>query len=106
MKDVMRNYCVNVLLGKPRRTFSTLCGLCRCSKTLWLTDRAPLYARLMGVKVLTPPMTDASLENELWRIAEQYEGKILTLIPADPKMKDFAEKNKDRLEQSYRMNIK
>ncbi len=107
MKDVMRSYCVSVLLGKPRgRTFFILLGLCKRTRTLWLTCRAPFYARLMGIKVLTPPMDNASLRRELWHIAEQYEGKMLTLIPATEDMKSFVIKNRDQLEQNYRIRSK
>jgi hypothetical protein len=106
MKDVMRSYCVSVLLGTPNRhTFSILLGLCRRSKLLWLTDRAPLYARLMGVTVLSPPTDSASILRELWLIAEQHEGKMLTLLPATENMTNFVEKNKEQLEQNYRFAV-
>ena len=105
MKEVMRSYCITVLLGKPpKHIFSVLFGLCKRSCVLWLTHRAPLYAKLMGVRVLNVPMDSASLLRELWHIAEQYEGKMLTLLPVTEDMKALVRKNKDQLEQSYRIH--
>ena len=57
MKEVMRSYCITVLLGKPpRHTFAVLLKARKRSSVLWLTDRAPLYAKLMGVSVLKLPV--------------------------------------------------
>ena len=106
MKEVMRHYCVNVLLGRPpKHTFAALLGLCRRSTPLWLTDRAPFYARFMGITVLSPPMDHASVLRELMRISEQYEGKMLTLLPATQDMKNFVSKNKELLEPNYRFAV-
>ena len=104
MKEVMRSYCITVLLGNPpRHTFAVLLKARKRASVLWLTDRAPLYAKLMGVAALKLPVGSTSLERELCHIAEQYEGKMLTLLPVTEGMKNFIKENRGLLEQSYRI---
>ena len=106
MKEVMRSYCITVLLGNPpRHTFAVLLKARKRASVLWLTDRAPLYAKLMGVAALKLPPDNASLRRELCHIAEQYEGKMLTLRPTTEDMKRFIEENTGLLEQSYRIHL-
>lgn len=107
MRDVMRSYCVFVLLDKPTgKLFRTLVHFCRHSKTIWLTPRAPFWAKLIGVDVRPAPSEEDLLLWELERLSESLENKMLTLVSLSQGAHDFVLKNKASLEVSYRLERK
>ena len=107
MKAVIRSYCVFVLLGKPpKRPFCTLARFCFGARTVWLAPRAPFWARFLGVTPRPLPKDETLLLWELERLAAEYEGKMLTLVPLSAEAKHFAKKNKSMLEASYRTERK
>ncbi len=107
MKDVIRSYCIFVLLDKPiKNSFRTLVRFCRRGKTIWLTPRVPLWARLLGASPRPLPTDKTLLLWELNRLSETFEGKLLTLVPLSQNARCFVEKNHARLEISYRLERK
>lgn len=104
MKDVIRSYCVFVLLDKPtKQPLRTLARYCLRTRTVWLSPRVPLWARLLGVSPRPLPKDEALILWELERLSEGLEGKILTLVPLSQNARLFIEKNRAFLETSYRL---
>ena len=107
MKAVGRSYCIFVLLGKPsQRPFRTLARFCFGACTVWLTARVPFWARLLGVMHRPLPKEEDLLLWELERLAAEYEGKMLTLVPLSHEAKQFVKNNRSILETSYRTERK
>ena len=107
MKDVIRSYCVFVLLGQPtKHAFFTLARFFLRARTVWLAPRVPLWARLVGISPRPLPKDEDLRRSELERLAEGLEGKILTLVPLSNETRLFVEKNQASLEVSYRMERK
>ena len=104
MKEVIRSYCVFVLLGMPKKGgFRLLVHCCRRARTVLYAERLPLAARLTDATLrLLPPNDDAKLW-ELSALAEKYEGKFLTLIPATKHTRAFTAKYRTVLEEQYRI---
>ena len=103
MKDVIRSYCVFVLLGKPKqKSLRTAARFALRARAIWLTPRIPLLARLLGIAQRPLPTDESLLLTELERLAEELEGKILTLVPLSSEARRFAEKHQASLEVSYR----
>ncbi len=104
MKAVMRSYCVFVLLDSPRKpSFYTLFRLRLRGKLMWFTPRATFWARLLGIWVRPLPKSDGLLLWELQRLSDEWENKMLTLLPLSQKALHFTQKNKELLEISYRL---
>ncbi len=107
MKDVIRSYCVFVLLGRPKdKPIRTVARYCLRARAIWLTPRSSFFARLLGVTPRPLPEDESLLLWELERLAAEYEGKMLTLIPLSTKAKHFVKKNRAILEASYRTERK
>ena len=104
MKAVMRSYCVSVLLDSPQKpSFSSLFRLYLRGKLVWFTPRAPFWAKpLRGVRIKPLPKNDELLLWELSRLPDEWENKMLTLIPLTARALDFIHKNRNDLEISYR----
>ena len=103
MKAVMRSYCISVLLDSPPKpSFSTLFRLYLRGKLVWFTPRAPFWAKPLGVQIKPLPTTDGLLLWELSRLPDEWENKMLTLIPLTEKALDFISQNRNDLEISYR----
>lgn len=104
MRNVLRSYCVFVLLGEPKKnSFRTLIRFCRRAKLLWLAPRVPFWARWLGVCTKPMPKDETLLLWELKRLSESLEGKVLSLIPLSPEAARFVRKNRAQLEISYRL---
>lgn len=107
MKAVMRSYCVFVLLDSPRRpSLFSLLRLRTLGRLVWLTPRAPFWARLLGVQIRPLPKTDPLLLWELLRLPDEWENKMLTLVPITERARRFIRKNRQALEISYRLERK
>jgi len=103
MKDVIRSYCVFVLLGKPKKKpLRTVARFALRARAIWLTPRIPFLAKLLGVSQRPLPADENLLLTELERLAQELEGKILTLVPLSSEARHFAEKHQASLEVSYR----
>ena len=107
MKAVMRSYCVFVLLDSPPRpSFFTLLRLRPLGKLVWFTPRAPFGARLLGARVIPLPKNDQLLLWELLRLPDEWENKMLTLVPLTERALRFIKENHKALEISYRLERK
>ena len=103
MKAVMRSYCVFVLLDSPKKpSFATFFRLRLRGKLMWFTPRSPFWARLLGMWVRPLPKTDELLLWELARLPDEWENKMLTLVPLTDRACAFLGGHRQALEISYR----
>lgn len=104
MRNVLRSYCVFVLLGEPKKnSFRTLIRFSRSAKLLWLVPRVPFWTSWFGICTKPMPKNEVLLLWELERLSESLEGKVLSLIPLSPEAVGFIQKNRTQLEISYQL---
>lgn len=105
MKEVIRSYCVFVLLGMPpQKGFRLLVHYCRRARTVLYAEHLSFSARLTSATLRPMPPSADMLLKELSALADKFEGKVLTLVPTTPQSMDFVEKYRDVLEEQYRID--
>ncbi len=105
MREVVRSYCITVLLGRPReRLFFPLRQLLS-NPTVWFTEKRPLFLRPLGGVWQRLPDDKRHLLWELGNIAQKHEGRVLTLIALTPEMQSFVTQNQNTLSMYYKIRM-
>ncbi len=101
MREVIRSYCVYVLLGRPRRPLFVLPKYTLKAPTFWFAPARSLTAVLTGCRHMKLPCAPLPLLWELDALSRQYEGKVLTLLPLTEEMRDFVHQNEEILAEKF-----
>ncbi len=97
MNSLIRNCCIDVHIGLPKKRFSN-------RKIQVFAEKLPFFLRIF--KTYRLYQTENILLNELIHFAEQNEGKVLALFTNTPEGESFMKKNIAALEPFYRVNPK
>lgn len=102
MKEVVRSYCIFIFLGRPRKTLPLLSRILK-APVIWFSSRFSHLMLLPSVTRRPLPSAQLHLLWELTALPARYEGKMLTLVPLTPEMRDFVRQNETILSENYRI---
>ena len=105
MDQILRHYCIDVLVGLPKNGRRTLCRFLKGRKrdVAVFAERSPFHLRLLGRRYILTVKSEDMLTLTLKSFARKHRGKVLSLYAGTPEMEAFILKNEGALAPFYRL---